>query len=423
MFQEIVMPQPGRTTLSTFLTDTLDAARPPSAALCTLLLDLAAAAREIAATLAAGALDGNHASAATLNVHAEEQKKLDLVANEIVLRHCVGSGSPAKGTLAAIVSEEMEQVYVVPRGEGDASGQYLLAFDPLDGSSNLDTNGSVGSIFSILRASATGVGGTGAKGKTGATGTTEATGTKGTAPEEPGCENFLRPGREQVAAAYALYGPSTMLVLSVGQGTHGFTLEPASGNSRASCDPRDPCDPRASSEFVLTHPDLRIPEDTSEFSINVSNERVWEAPVTRYVRECKAGQGGCRQRDFNMRWFGAMVAHVHRILLHGGIFMYPGSYPHGSRTPAVAGRLRLLYEANPMSMLVEQAGGLALARREALLDLLPQDAHQRVAVVLGSRHEVERIQRYYGEYDRGEDRPYTSPLFGKCSLFLPEAAA
>ena len=210
---------------------------------------------------------------------------------------------------------------------------------------------------------------------------------------------FLRPGREQVAAGYAIYGPSTMLVLSVGHGTHGFTLDRDVGN------------------FVLTHSDIRIPEDSCEFAINASNERFWEPPVRRYVQECKAGSSGCRERDFNMRWIASMVAEVHRILMRGGVFMYPRDF----KTPAMPGRLRLLYEANPMSFLVEQAGGLSITGRERILDVKPRALHERVPVILGSRNEVERIERYHGEYDRGEDKPFTSPLFNERSLFLPEA--
>ena len=190
-----------------------------------------------------------------------------------------------------------------------------------------------------------------------------------------------------------------MLVLSVGNGTHGFTLERDVGN------------------FVLTHSDIRIPEDSCEFAINASNERFWEPPVRRYVQECKDGRSGCRERDFNMRWIASMVAEVHRILMRGGVFMYPRDF----KTPAMQGRLRLLYEASPMSFLVEQAGGLSITGRERILDVKPRALHERVPVILGSRNEVARIGRYHGEYDRGEDKPFTSPLFNERSLFLPEA--
>jgi fructose-1,6-bisphosphatase I / sedoheptulose-1,7-bisphosphatase len=361
----------GRTTLSKFLIDTLD--RKPSevsaSGLSALLIDVAASIKTISAQLTKGALGGNYGSAATTNTHGEEQKKLDLATNDIFLQHCEWDG-----LLAGMVSEEMEDVYAIPAAY--PRGEYLLAFDPLDGSSNIDINGVVGSIFSVLRSSADSAG-------------------------QSLDAAFLRPGHEQVAAGYAVYGPSTMLVISVGNGTHGFTLDREVGN------------------FVLTHSDIRIPEDTGEFAINASNERFWEPPVRRYVQECKDGRSGCRERDFNMRWIASMVAEVHRILMRGGVFMYPRDF----KTPAMQGRLRLLYEASPMSFLVEQAGGLATTGRERILDVQPRALHERVPVILGSRNEVARIARYHCDYDRGEDKPFTSPLFNKRSLFLPEAPA
>ncbi|ADG17255.1 Inositol phosphatase/fructose-16-bisphosphatase [Paraburkholderia atlantica] len=366
--------QDGRTTLSKFLIDTLD--RPPctdnardTAGLSALLIDVAAAIKSISAMLTKGALGGNYGSAQTLNTHGEEQKKLDVSTNDIFVQQCEWDG-----LLAAMVSEEMEHVYPIPPEY--PRGEYLLAFDPLDGSSNIDINGVVGSIFSVLR-------------------------TRDPAEDASSEAAFLRPGCEQVAAGYAVYGPSTMLVLSVGNGTHGFTLERDIGN------------------FVLTHSNIRIPEETGEFAINASNERFWEPPVRRYVQECKDGRSGCRARDFNMRWIASMVAEVHRILMRGGVFMYP----RDSKTPAMEGRLRLLYEANPMSFLVEQAGGLAITGRERILDVAPRALHGRVPVILGSKNEVERIARYHGEYDRGEDKPFSSPLFGTRSLFLPDFTA
>jgi fructose-1,6-bisphosphatase len=215
----------------------------------------------------------------------------------------------------------------------------------------------------------------------------------------PAIADFLCPGREQVAAGYAIYGPATMLVLSVGKGTHGFTLDREIGN------------------FILTHPNLAIPEDSGEFAINTSNSRFWEPPVHRYVTECQAGRSGERGRDFNMRWIASMVAEVHRILMRGGVFMYPKD----TKDPGKPGRLRLMYEANPIAMLVEQAGGRASTGRQRLLDVRPQALHQRVPVILGSRHEVERIERYHAEFDNGTDKPYVSPLFNERSLFRPEA--
>jgi fructose-1,6-bisphosphatase I / sedoheptulose-1,7-bisphosphatase len=358
----------GRTTLSKFLIDTLDRNSPPVAAsgLSALLIDVAASIKTISAQLTKGALGGNYGSAATINTHGEEQKKLDIVTNDIFLQHCEWDG-----LLAGMVSEEMEEVYAIPPAY--PRGEYLLAFDPLDGSSNIDINGVVGSIFSVLR----------------------------TSTAETSEASFLQPGHEQVAAGYAVYGPSTMLVISVGNGTHGFTLDREVGNS------------------VLTHSDIRIPEDTCEFAINASNERFWEPPVRRYVQECKDGRSGCRERDFNMRWIASMVAEVHRILMRGGVFMYPRDF----KTPAMQGRLRLLYEASPMSFLVEQAGGLATTGRDRILDVQPRALHERVPVILGSKNEVSRITRYHCDYDRGEDKPFSSPLFNERSLFLPEAPA
>lgn len=363
--------QDGRLTLSKFLAETLDRQPSPVAAagLSALLVDVAAALKTISATLTGGALGGHYGSAHSVNMHGEEQKKLDLITNDIFLQQCEGDG-----LLAGMVSEEMDSVYAIPGGH--ARGEYLLSFDPLDGSSNIDINGLVGSIFSVLR-------------------------NPGGSRQQADAAAFLRPGHEQVAAGYAIYGPATMLVLSLGSGTHGFTLEREAGN------------------FVLTHPDIRIPADTGEFAINASNERFWEPPVRRYVQECRDGRSGCRGRDFNTRWIAAMVAEVHRILMRGGIFMYPRDF----KTPAMAGRLRLLYEASPMSFLVEQAGGLASTGRGRILEVAPQALHERVPVILGSRNEVERIDRYHREYDCGEDKPYTSPLFNQRSLFLPEASA
>jgi fructose-1,6-bisphosphatase len=214
--------------------------------------------------------------------------------------------------------------------------------------------------------------------------------------EPPTAEDFLQPGFRQVCAGYAIYGATTMLVLTVGRGVHGFTLD------------------RGFGEFILTHPDMRIPDETSEFAINVSNERFWEPPVKRYVVECLAGRGGVRGKDFNMRWIASLVAEVHRILIRGGLFMYPKD----TKDPAKPGRLRLLYEANPMAMIVEQAGGAVSEGRTRMLDVLPTSLHQRVPVILGCKAEVERLERYHLEHDQGLDRSFSSPLFKERSLFL-----
>ena len=301
-----------------------------------LILQVAQACKAISRAVAHGALAdvlGSHGSA---NVQGEEQKKLDVLADEIFLR-----ATHWGGELAGMVSEENEAP--IPLPASDQRGKYLLAFDPLDGSSNIDVNVAVGSIFSILRAPTPG--------------------------EDATAEDFLQPGNRQVAAGYAIYGPSTMLVLSVGSGVAGFTLDPIIG------------------EFYLTHPDIRVPETTREFAINASNSRFWEQPVRRYVDECLAGRTGARGADFNMRWIASLVAETHRILMRGGVFLYP----QDAREPGKPGKLRLMYEANPLSLLVEQAGGAATNAHSRMLDIKPEGLHQRVAVVLGSKNEVDYI--------------------------------
>jgi fructose-1,6-bisphosphatase I/sedoheptulose-1,7-bisphosphatase len=245
-------------------------------------------------------------------------------------------------------------------------GRYLLVFDPLDGSSNIDVDVSVGSIFSILRAPNPGV--------------------------DADAADFLQPGHRQVCAGYAVYGPSTMLVLTVGTGVHAFTLDPLLG------------------EFILTHPNLKIPSATCEFAINASNSRFWEPAVKRYVDECLAGKTGPRGKDFNMRWIASLVAETHRILMRGGVFMYP----RDTKDPAKAGRLRLLYEANPIAFIVQQAEGRASTGREQVLEIVPQELHQRIGFIFGSREEVERIEQNHRDHNLSE---YDAPLFGVRGLF------
>ncbi|HTT10109.1 MAG TPA: class 1 fructose-bisphosphatase [Burkholderiaceae bacterium] len=355
----------GRTTLAKFLIQQLHD-RADGGKLAGLLVDVAAAVKTIAALTARGALAGPAESMAGFtNASGEDQKPLDVIANLAVIRCCEWGGQ-----LAGMASEELEAPYLVPAMY--ETGPYLLAFDPLDGSSNVDVNVAVGTIFSVLRFHGAG------------------------APTE---RDFLQAGRAQVAAGYAIYGPSTMLVLTVGAGTHGFTLDREIGN------------------FILTHPNLSIPEETSEFAINSSNERFWEPPVARYVTECKAGKTGIRGRDFNMRWIASLVAETHRILMRGGVFMYP----RDAKDPPRAGRLRLLYEASPIGMVIEQAGGLASTGRSRILDATPQTLHERSALIMGSRSEVARIERYHHDHDTGQDQPYISPLFNERSLYRPEA--
>ncbi len=307
-----------------------------------LLNDIVTACKRIAHDVNKGALIGVLGSAGSENVQGETQKKLDVITNEIFIQ-----SNEWGGHLAAMASEEMEDVYPIPVRY--PKGKYLLVFDPLDGSSNIDVNISVGTIFSILRA-----------------------------PDgiiNPEAEDFLQPGTKQVCAGYALYGPATMIVITTGNGVNGFTLD------------------RDIGEFMLTHPNMTIPEDTREFAINASNERFWEAPVQRYVRECIAGKTGPRGENFNMRWVASMVAEVHRILTRGGIFMYPKD----TKDPKKAGKLRLMYEANPMSFIVEQAGGMSSTGRERIMDIQPTDLHQRVPVILGSKNEVARVVSYHQE--------------------------
>ena len=321
------------------------------------------ACKRISYIVGRGALAGEQGSAPSTNVQGETQMKLDVISNDIFLRT-----SEYGGQLAGMVSEELEEPYQIPAEY--PLGKYLLAFDPLDGSSNIDINAPVGSIISVLKAP------------------------HGTSPATR--EDFLQPGSQQLCAGYAIYGATTMLVLTLGRGVHGFTLD------------------RGFGEFILTHPSMRIPAATNEFAINTSNERFWEPPVKRYVLECLAGRGGVRGKDFNMRWIASLVAEVHRILIRGGLFMYPKD----TKEPSKAGRLRLLYEANPMAMIIEQAGGSASSGRGRVLDLKPSELHQRVPLILGCKEEVERIELYHLEHDQGLDRIYSSPLFKERSLFI-----
>jgi len=311
-----------------------------SADLRLLMEVVARAVKAIAVNVSKGALAGVLGEAGSDNVQGEAQKKLDVIANDILIQ-----ANEWGGHLAAMASEEVEEIRPIP-GEYP-KGAYLLLFDPLDGSSNIDVNISVGTIFSVLRC------------PEGTNAATEA--------------DFMQPGSAQVAAGYSVYGPSTQLVLTVGDGVHGFTLDREMGS------------------FIYTHPNMTIPEDTKEYAVNGSNERFWEAPVQRYVSELKAGEGGPRGRDFNTRWVASMVADVHRILTRGGIFMYPMD----SKMKDKGGKLRLMYEANPMALIVEAAGGAASTGRERILDIQPTKLHQRVPVILGSKNEVERVVAYH----------------------------
>lgn len=307
-----------------------------------LMEDIAQATRKIGYLVSRGALGGALGSADTANVQGETQKKLDVISNQIMLESLEWSGH-----WAALASEEMDDAHPIPARY--KPGRFLCLFDPLDGSSNIDINGSVGTIFSIL-ACPEGV-------------------------DKPGNEHFLQPGTQQLAAGFALYGPATLLVLTIGRGVHGFTLD------------------RGSSEYLLTHPGLQIPVDTKDFTVNMANRRYWAAPMRRYVDECMAGTDSPRGVHFNMRWVGSMVADVYRVLSSGGIFMYPWD----SKDPKKPGKLRLMYEANPMSFLIEQAGGASSTGLERIMAIRPEHLHQRCPVVLGSKHEVERVVAYHRE--------------------------
>ena len=308
-----------------------------------LLLEVVArACKGISHAVNKGALGDVMGSAGSENVQGEVQKKLDIIANDVLIE-----ANEWGGHLAAMASEEMDSIYVVPNRY--PQGEYLLLFDPLDGSSNIDVNVSIGTIFSVLKKTE------------GEQGVTE--------------QDFLQPGKQQVAAGYCVYGPQTTLVLTVGDGVAMFTLDREQGS------------------FVLTQENVQVPADTKEFAINMSNMRHWDEPMRRYIDECLQGKEGPRGKDFNMRWIASMVADVHRILTRGGVFMYPWD----RREPHKAGKLRLLYEANPMSWLIEQAGGASTNGKERILDLQPSQLHERVSVMLGSKNEVERVPQSHAQ--------------------------
>jgi fructose-1,6-bisphosphatase I len=312
---------------------------PPSLRL--LLEVVARACKRISLAVNKGSLGDVMGSADSANVQGEIQKKLDIIANEVLIE-----ANEWGGHLAAMASEEMEGIHVVPNRY--PQGEYLLLFDPLDGSSNIDVNVSIGTIFSVLKK-----------------------------PEGAGVseQDFQQPGVQQVAAGYCVYGPQTTLVLTVGDGVAVFTLDREQGS------------------FALTQENLEIPQDTKEFAINMSNQRHWDEPVKRYIDECLAGKDGPRGKDFNMRWVGSMVADVHRILTRGGVFLYPWD----KREPEKPGKLRLMYEANPMSWLVEQANGVATDGKRRIMDIEPTHLHARVSVFMGSKNEVDRITKYHSE--------------------------
>lgn len=327
-------------TFNRFISEQLRDTDSDQQGLIQLLNDIVTGCKSIADIVSKGELIGVLGSANIENVQGEVQKKMDILTNDILI-----DATEWSGNLAGMVSEELELIY--PISKRFARGKYLMMFDPLDGSSNIDINVTVGSIFSILRCP-DGV-------------------------SDPQDQDFLQPGTEQVCAGYTLYGPSTMLVLTTGNGVNGFTLD------------------RAVGEFILTHPNMQVPKDTSEFAINMSNQRFWEPPIKRYVAECIEGAAGVAGKDFNMRWVASMVAEIHRILVRGGIYMYPLD----SRETCKQGRLRLMYEVNPMAFIVEQAGGSATNGRQRVLDLKPSAIHQRMPIIIGSSNEVAKVTHYH----------------------------
>ena len=349
----------GRLTLEEFLIEERKRHQQASGDLNGLLLSIARACKVIAKQVAAGRLAGIADSIATEEGSSGQPDALHNLSRDIFIR-MVQSG----GRLAGVADEISEEPLQLPKDE--ERGKYLLLFNPLEGAGNLDINVPAGSIFSVVRAEKPG--------------------------HDPSPESFMKPGSNQVCAGYAIYGPSTMLVLTVGNGTHGFTLDPVLG------------------EFVLTHPGLRVSEDTSEFAINASNHRFWEPAVKLYVDECVAGETGPREKDFSMRWTASVVADAHRILMRGGIFLNPRDSQH----PDTGSMSRLLFEASPLAFIIEQAGGGATTGHTGILDLTPRSLQQRVGFIFGSRNEVTRITDYHDEQPADE---FDAPLFGFRGLF------
>jgi len=351
------MPTGGKSTLTQFLIEERRRAPGATGELNALITDVSLACKAISRKVAYGALDG---------AKADGQGSLAMLGHQMFQR-----ANEWGGHVAGLVSKQFDAPCALPPQY--PRGKYLLAFNALDGATNADVNVTVGSIFSILRAAVPG--------------------------EDADPSSFLQCGTRQVCAGYAIYGPATMLVLTLGNGTHAFTLDPLLG------------------EWVLSHPHLRIPERTREFAINASNSRFWEPAVKRYVDECLAGQPGPRGIDFNMRWIASLVAETHRILLRGGVYLDPRDSAHPDR-PGHPGRLRVLCEANPIGFLIEQAGGRASTGRRRSMEVQPVSLHERIGLVFGSASEVERIEGYH--HDDLADT-YSSPLFARRGLFANAA--
>jgi fructose-1,6-bisphosphatase I / sedoheptulose-1,7-bisphosphatase len=304
---------------------------------------IADSVKQVAEMVANAPLAGQLGKLENENVQGEQQAKLDLLTND-----CFVANLQACEAVAGMVSEEVEEAILLEKNNEKAN--YLVAFDPLDGSSNIEVNVAVGSIFSVLKAPV------GRKAET---------------------ADFLQKGKEQVLAGYGIFGPATILVISIGNGVYSFTLN------------------RENNTFVCEPTTMRVLEHTKEFAINASNARFWEQPIAQYVQECQAGTTGVRGKDFNMRWIASMVADMHRILMRGGVYLYP----QDNKVPLKAGRLRLLYEVNPMSWLIEQAGGASSTGRQRILDITPTDIHQRIAIIIGAKEEVEIVVKYHQDFD------------------------
>ena len=329
-------------SLNTYLSETLNQTE-ANQRLILVINAIVESVKQVAVMVEQAPLAGQLGKLKHNNIQGEQQAKLDVLSND-----CFVANLQACEAVAGMVSEELDDAILLARDS--TKSNYLAVFDPVDGSSNIEVNVAVGSIFGVLKAPV------------------------GRAAQ---ATDFLVKGAEQVFAGYAIYGPSLVLVFTVGAGTQCFTFN------------------RATGEFILTQANMRVPDDTQEFAINASNARFWEPPIAQYVQECQAGTTGVRGKDFNMRWIASMVSDVHRILMRGGVYLYPKD----NKVPAKAGRLRLLYELNPMSLVIEQAGAAASTGRAQILELEPTDIHQRAPIIIGSKNEVKRISSYHQDFD------------------------